>query len=102
MPKTPTAREKLAARIARLTTAKLIELHGETLAHYYKVPLAEAEPLSIVIDALVAEMERRNVEFNLCCYCPAPHHDERTCDRTAPAKLIEAADVIMRELDHAR
>jgi|SRR6185369_6468531 hypothetical protein len=101
--KTLTPAERLAKRVAALDTPRLVEVHGETLKQYYAGALPEAEPLSIVINALVAEMEDRGVEFNLCCYCPKPHHDEQICDRDGrPSPLTEAADLIMEGIARVR
>lgn len=95
MRRLPTAAEKLAAKIAGIGTAQLIELHGKTLDLYYAVPLADAEPHRIVVEAIAAKLVKRGVEMTSCCYCPVPHHDVRICDATAPNPLTEAADLIM-------
>jgi hypothetical protein len=98
----PTAAEKLATRISRMRTAQLVSLHGLTLTQMYaaadKAPRArkgaDSEPYQIVVDAIAEALVRRGVQMTTCCYCPAGHHDERTCDRTGPTPLSRMADAI--------
>lgn len=96
------AAQRLAARLTRLSTERLIEIHGKTLNSYYTVPLDKAEPFMIVVDAIAEELVRRGVAMTNCCYCPEGHHDSRTCDLIAPNPLIEAADLIMEGIPHVR
>lgn len=93
-----TAAERLRNQIAGHTTAALTVIHRAAAAQFWTAvdAKADAEPLSIVLSAIGNEFLRREVPLTLCCAVPvaAGWHDERICDRTAPAALLTAADVI--------
>lgn len=92
----------LRARIRRLSTEQLIELHGQTLALFYKVPLDESPVQMIVVNHIAEELVTRGVAMTDCCYCPEGHHDVVVCDLTVPNRYTEAADLIMEAIQHVR